>query len=166
MSDMEMCIHNDENTFFKLNCIPSHIDHIWSNCSHRIPNVITVPTILSPDHRALQCFLNIKIDQNCTKIIKTRNWRAVSTKRLQESIELNPALNELFSFNDPEVVTSILMSELNNILNDIAPPILRQVGPNMLPYVNQELKNDIKAANQLLTRAIQSCNVIDWQNFR
>ena len=115
-----MTIYNEEPTFFKYNVEPSVIDHVWGNCTRRISHLATDYHFLSPDHKYLQVFISLKLNTPAHQFIRTRDWRKVNKNDLQMAVELNPELNHVFTLTDPEAVADIIMTQLNNILNNFA----------------------------------------------
>ena len=56
--------------------------------------------------------------------------------------------------------------ELNSIYNALAPGKLVQYRHNYLPYYNNEIKDEIKRCNDILTQAIKKNDPNYWREFR
>ena len=164
-NDNNLVTMNNEATRYCSGVEPSCIDHITTNCPDKLFNINTIKSIFS-DH----CYLvgNYK-NKNMSykpKKIKIRNHRALTKAKLENAIFFNENLNTIFSHQDPDTIALTLQVELNSIINSIAPKKFINFKKNHAPFLNQEIKNDIKNNHLLLTKAIESKNQEDWRNFR
>ena len=82
------------------------------------------------------------------------------------AISLNPNLNSIFSISDPEIIAETIHNELNFIINDLAPASIRQMSKSQAPWLNNEIRNEIRQNNDKLTLAINTNMPSNWLNFR
>ena len=85
---------------------------------------------------------------------------------LTEYIRHNDILNSIFKYTDPDLIAHILMTELNIIIDCIAPQNVRQVKKNYLPYMTKDLRQRQQTVKNLHTTAKISNDNNDWLNFR
>ena len=84
---------------------------------------------------------------------------------MTEYIRHNDILQSTFTYTDPDLITHILMTELNNIIDCIAPQHTRQVRKNYLPYMSNELKQRQQTVKNLHTTAKNTPDNNDWLNY-
>ena len=75
-------------------------------------------------------------------------------------------MNTLFHYTDPNLISTILQNELNNIVNYLAPPKTVNYETNYAPYLNKNLREKQKSQKAYLKRAIASNNINDWREYR
>ena len=159
-------IHNEEPTFFRKGSRPSFIDHLWSNMAHHISNVVTDHHPLSYDHKFIALTVGTSGDSPLPRFIQIRDWKGMSQINLKIAVESNENLHKIFHSEDPDFIAETIQSELNNIVEMLAPSKVVPVKKNWTPYVNSELRAKIKFNNTLLTRAINLGDPGDWSAFR
>ena len=69
---------------------------------------------------------------------------------LKICFEQNTYINEIFKWEDPNIIAEILFSELNVIINAIAPKKRIQLIKKHTPFINIELRGKIIEKNKLL----------------
>ena len=112
--------HNKKMTRYESNSPPSSLDHFYSNCPTNIDNVQTHTNIFS-DHSIISLCYSSKLKIYQPKFIKVRNRKLLTKNRLEKFINQSIALNNIFTYADPELIANILHIKLNAIINLIAP---------------------------------------------
>ena len=113
-------------TYFS-NC-PTHIDNVRTHSNTNTPNYINLKAniinnsnpVLS-DHSILSCNYTSKdicIPQQF-KII--RNNKLLTKEKLQYYFNNNIALNNIFSYTEPNIIANTIINELSNIIELISP---------------------------------------------
>ena len=74
------------------------------------------------------------------KLIKTRPSYLLTTHLLNSYIDCNDILQTIFNYTCPNLIANILMTELNAIINIIAPSKIIQVRNNYTPYMTDDLQ--------------------------
>lgn len=134
-------VHNENNTYY-INQNPiSCIDHIYSNCPHKVTHVTTHNTGQS-DYSILTSHYNTKAPITLPKLIYTRQKHLLTEYTLNQYLSNNDILQTIYTYTDPDLIAEIMMSEYNNIIDIVSPHIIRQVQKNYTPYINKNL--DIK----------------------
>ena len=160
-----ICIHNKKFTRYRAHQQPSCIDHIFSNCPVKIIDVKTTLTGMS-DH----CILSAKYTFNGKPYEPSyrisRNFQALTKSALELAIDNSECLNSIFNYDDPDIIAEILQTELNLIIEVIAPHKVIQCKKDYIPYLNDDLKQQIKENNDILSQAINTNNSDSWRHFR
>ena len=132
---------DDKPTYHKLH-VHSLIDHIYSNCVGKINNLTTIDNGMS-DHSLIKFNYNTKFNNLKPKFMYRRDKHLLTTHTLTQYIDHNDRLNEIFSLDDPDQIANILLSELNLIINCIAPKKRIQVKTKFAPFIDKELRTAI-----------------------
>ena len=96
------------------------IDKIYSNCPGFIDNIQTIPMLFS-DHCILTCNFNTHSNNTRPRMGFKRDRHLLTEHTLTQYIGHNTYLNDIFHWNYPDIICDILHSELNVIINAIAP---------------------------------------------
>ena len=113
MIDNDMTQHNFKLTFTR-NGLKSCIDHIYSNCSYKITDVVTQNDILS-DHNILTFnYNNNKLNIKPTYKIK-RDFNLLNTDILTQYCDMNDRIDTVFDYDTSNDIADILIDEINNI---------------------------------------------------
>ena len=75
-------------------------------------------------------------------------------------------LNNVFPSDNPEVNADILMCQLNLIIECIAPEKMILLSQYHAPYINNQLRTDIKERQRLYKKAISTKSDEDWRIYR
>ena len=124
MIDNDMTQHNFKLTFTR-NGLRSCIDFLYSNCSYKITDVVTQNDILS-DHNILTFnYNNNKLNIKPTYKIK-RDFNLLNTDILTQYCDMNDRIDTVFDYDTSNDIADILIDEINNIIQTIAPSRLIQ----------------------------------------
>ena len=143
---------------------PSCIDKIYTNVSHKINNINTVPNIDS-DHSYVTAIYNVKEPLYTPKFFTKRNYQSLTKNNIEKYINYSN-LDTILQSQDPNYIANTLQLELNTIYDILAPSKIVQFKINRIPYCNEEIITKINHCNNLLTTAINSKDQNDWRNFR
>ena len=165
INDNNLAFLNDEPTRFISGVDPSCIDHIITNCPEKFFNTNTVKTNISDHCCLVSNYKNKKIKYQPKKI-KIRNYRNLTKTKLENAIIFNQNLDMIFNYNDPDTIANIFQSEFNSIIDFLAPLKVVNLKKNYAPYLSNELKDQIKNTDKLLTNAIKSKTQDDWRKYR
>merc|ERR1712115_572835 len=125
---------NDTNTYHIKQKSISCIDHIYSNCPHKITHVTTHNTGQS-DHSILTARYHTKAPITPRRQFFTRKKYKLTAHALNQHLQHNNVIHSAFSYTDPNLVADIIMSEYNNLIEIIAPSTIKQVNKNYTPYI-------------------------------
>ena len=100
--------------------IKSTIDHIYSNCPGNINNVNTIDNGFS-DHSMISCNFSTIVNNTRPKFAFKRDKSLLSKHNLEQFMDNNTYIDELFQWEEPNLIAEILTNELNIIVNSIAP---------------------------------------------
>ena len=157
-------MHNDKPTYYHNDSV-SKLDHIYSKSIGKINNIRTIITGYS-DHCIILFNYNTKFDNTKPKFAFKRDKYLLTTHTLKSYIENNQNLNSIFNYEDPEIITNILTSELNLIINCIAPKKRIQLTKKFAPYINKQLKAEITIKNSQYKKYIKTKDKNDLLEFR
>ena len=79
-----------------------------------------------------------------------RDKSLLNKHNLEQFLENNTYINELFKWEEPNLIAEILFNELNIIVNSIAPKHKIQLNKKFAPYLNSKIKDRIKEQDRLL----------------
>ena len=156
--------HNFENTRFARNTRDSCIDHIYSNVPNKITDIKTHKNAFS-DHSFVTAYYHSKEQYYNPKFIKTRNFRQLNKHSLLLAVEQSD-LDQIFNYQDPNVIAEMLQIELNTIINTLAPAKVVQYRVDYTPFLNDRVKRDMEYTQKLLQKAINRHGVEDWREYR
>ena len=114
--DNKLHVHNNQFTRYQSNCDPSVIDQIISNCPQKLLSVKTEINSIS-DHCHLSSIFNIEIPNQQPKYRKYRNFKLIFRESLLEALKYNPNMQTVFNHTDPNIIASIIMETLNQIID-------------------------------------------------
>ena len=154
-------IHNKEPTYFKNN-YKSTIDHIYSNCAYKIHNVKT-DHVGSSDHSVISCTYKLKQPILSPKYFIKREHHLLTKHLLNQYFNANEKLTNIFSLSCPNEIAECLMTELNLIIDTIAPTKKVQVAGYHASFLNKDIRSRINKRAELFKRAISTNNISDWR---
>ena len=76
---------------------------------------------------------------------------------------IKECINNIFSMTDPERIITIIIKELNRIINNIAPFKIIQRRKDNQKYINEEARMMLSDAGCQLNEAIRSKDVEEWR---
>ena len=112
------------------------------------------------------CNYSTKVGNILRRLIFTRDKSLLTKYNLQQYLNNNTYINDLFKWEDPNLVSEILLNELHIIINAIAPKKRIQVKNDYCPFLTKDLKTAIKERDNLLLIAKTSRNITDYINFK
>ena len=96
------------------------------------------------------------------QFIRVRDWSLVTSENIMREIKENERLNGIFNYQDPDIVAEILVEELNNILEKIAPSKVVQMRKENNPRDKETLRKK-KECDQQLEIAIEKNENEEWR---
>merc|ERR1712240_964750 len=165
ITDNNITVHNKEPTYFVNQTPTSCIDHIHSNCPQKITHITTENNGLS-DHATITATYHTKAPINTPKIVYTRPKYLLTEHNLNAYLNNNEIIQTAYNYTDPELIAEIIMRELNNIIEIIAPRTKRQVKKNYTLYLNQETREGKKKLYQINKKAKQTQQNEDWREYK
>ena len=165
MDDQDLTIHNTEATRFWSGCRPSLLDQFVSDCPSFIDNVTSYHGHIS-DHDivTMQYHTNELKEEQQFRMV--RNWANLTPENMMVMIMKNVKLNSILSMHQTNKVWNIFLEEINTIINTLAPAHIIQIKSNHEPYMNEELKEYVKEADEQLDKAITSGAIEEWRLYR
>ena len=91
-----------------------------SNCSNKLSQVKTTKNLIS-DHCYLTVDYNSKRNQIKPRFRWVRKYQNLTKPNIIYEVENNAKLQTLFKYSNPNTVAEILQTELNAIINKLAP---------------------------------------------
>ena len=118
------------------------------------------------DHSILTANYHIKALISTQKLIKTRPSYLLTDHLLNQYIENNDTLQTIFNYTCPNLIANIIISELNGIINIIAPSKIVQVRKNYILYMNEDLIQRQQTKTQLYNKAKMTGSTSDCTNIK
>ena len=112
--------HNQTNIYFINQKPVSCINHIYSNCPHKVTHVTTHNTGQS-DHAILTAKYHTKAPITTPKLVYTRQKHLLTEHTLKQYLTNNDILQTAYNYTDPDLIAEIIMTEYNNIIDIISP---------------------------------------------
>ena len=144
---------------------PSCIDKIYTNRPTKMTNIQTKDNIDS-DHKYVLGRYMTNEQTYRPKFILKRDYKDLTTYNINDYIDRSEYLNQIFTTQDTDFIAETIQMELNSIYNALAPGKLVQYRHDYLPYYNNEIKDEIKRCNDILTQAIKNNDPNYWREFR
>ena len=116
LTQNDLTIHNDKQTFHRQTDDKSCIDHIISNIPSKLTHITTTDKGYS-DHSILTATYHTKTPLTRQKLIKTRPSYLLTAHLLNSYIDCNDILQTIFTYTCPNLIANILMTEINGIIN-------------------------------------------------
>lgn len=111
--------HHNKPTFFRKGK-QSCLDHLYTNCPSKVKNVTIEKDIIS-DHKLVTfTYNNKKLSLNALYKV-TRDYSLLKKDTLLHYFNINKKINDIFSSDDPNLIADIIISQLDTIINSIAP---------------------------------------------
>ena len=95
-----------------------------------------------------------------------RDRHLLTEHTLTQYIEHNTYLNDIFHWNHPDIICDILHSELNVIINAIAPKKKIQLSKKYNPFITKNINSLIKQKANLIVIAKTTNNIEDYLDFK
>ena len=146
-------------------CVSPSVDHIYSNCPSNLSDIQTLRHTIS-DHCLFTANYNSKENLYKPKNLKDRKSKLLSKRNLQYQFNQNTIIGTALNHDDPNTKADLIHIELNSIIEYIAPQSYVQYKTDHAPYLNDEVKQEIKNNNDLLSKAIDTGDPEDWRYFR
>ena len=101
------------------------------------------------------------------KFRKLRNFSLIYRESLLQALEINQNMLKVFHSSDPNVIAEIIMTTLNEIVDTLAPLRIIPIKKDHIPYIDTELRREIKFNKVQLTEAISSkTDKNKWRDYR
>ena len=98
-----------------------------------------------------------------------RDKSLLSKHNLEQFMENNTYIDELFQWEEPNLIAEILTNELNIIVNSIAPKPKIQLSKKFVPYMNSQIRDRIREQKRLLDvfkRTRSKSDQLNFKNYR
>ena len=95
-----------------------------------------------------------------------RDKSLLSKHNLGQFMENNTYIDELFQWEEPNLIAEILTNELNIIVNSIAPKPKIQLSKKFVPYMNSQIRDRIREQKRLLDIFKRTKSKSDQLNFK
>ena len=165
ISDNALVQHNHEPTRYMVGQKPSLIDQFISNCPQNIDGIETIKS-----HIADHCLVNLRFHTKdliqSPQFMKKRDTRNLIRENIAPLIIQNIELNSVFTMTNTNKIAQIILTELNDIIEYLAPSRIVQVRIDNLPYINEETREYIREADIQLNLAITSKDVSEWRIYK
>ena len=149
MIDNDITQYNFTLTFTR-NGLKSCIDHIYSNCSYKITDVVTKNDILS-DHNILTFnYNNNKLNIKPTYKIK-RDFNLLNTDILTQYCDMNDRIDTVFDYDMSNDIANILIDEINHIIQTIAFSRLMQCKNRYNKWYEKDIKIQVDNKDRMET---------------
>ena len=166
IAENKLKVHNNQFTRYQSNCDPSIIDQIISNCPQKLLAIKTEINNIS-DHCHLSSVFNIEIPKQQPKYRKSRDFSLIYRESLLAALNVNQSMQTVFHHSDPNIIASIIMRTLNDIIDTLAPLRIIPVKKDYIPYLDSETRKDIKYNKKQLTEAIRfKTDKSKWRLYR
>ena len=136
-----------------------------TNGPNRVDGVETLPSHIA-DHSFVKLNFHSDILKSKPQFRETRNFNNINADVLMEEINNNAKLQGLFALKCPNKIFNILIEEINNIINKIAPAKLIQIKRKDHPYMNNDLKELKKELDDQLNNAIVTKELEEWRLYK
>merc|ERR1711867_383680 len=100
------------------------------------------------------------------KLVYTRQKHLFTEHTLNQYLTNNDILQTAYNYADPDLISEIIMTEYNNIIDIISPRTIRQVLKNCTPYINKTLRQKQRQLHKLYIRAKHTGDNTDWTNYK
>ncbi len=147
------------------NTTPSCIDHIYTNCPTQIHNTQIHNTGAS-DHCLLTTTYTTKHTTLQPTHIYKRKYHLLTQHTLEQYIQNSQPLTDIFQLTDPDLIANTLSTELNNIIDIIAPKYKIQTKTTHAPYIDKHLLQQIQQRQSYHNTACQTNLPEDWRQYR
>ena len=95
-----------------------------------------------------------------------RDKSLLSKHNLEQFMDNNTYIDELFQWEEPNLIAEILTNELNIIVNSIAPKHKIQLSKKFVPYMNSQIRDRIREQKRLLDIFKRTKSKSDQLNFK
>lgn len=160
-----LVIHNNAPTRHMRGVKPSCIDHITSNIPQFVHNVKTHHTGAS-DHSILAFTYSTSFSTDKPLYRMTRDTSLLTPANMEHYIDTSAPLCDLFTQEDPNTVTNTLMTELNRMIDTLAPAHRVQLNKKHSPFIDTESLALINTRKEHYARARQTDTPEDWRQYR
>merc|ERR1712240_219430 len=157
--------HNEAQTYYVKQQPISCIDHIYSNCPQKITGVTTNNTGKS-DHSILTAIYHTKAPIAPRRQYFSHKKHKLTKHALNQHLEHNDILKSVFTYTDPNLIADVVMSEINNTIEIIAPCTVKQEQKIYAPYIDTNLRNKQRILQKLYNKAKCTKNNEDWLNYK
>ena len=154
-SELSLVQINHKPTRFQNGKNPSLLDLVLTDKPQNINCVETINSNVS-DHKCVICQFHVKELQTQDQFFFTRNWKLINSSSLMQMIENNERLQDIFRYTDPETIATIIVEELNKIIDEIAPPKTIQIRGRDSKHKNEELEELKSESDHQLEKAINT----------
>ena len=162
-SSHNLVLMNNEPTRFRHGQRPTLLDLVITNSPQNVSNVKNISNFCS-EHMGVFCRINIDqviINQQFRKI---RNRINLNSKTLMPLIENNLKLQGIFSTSEPDTIAETLTTEIDNIVESVAPSKIIQIKKKDNLKITGETRNKILEADIAVTKATRTLEQNDFRH--
>ena len=117
------------------------------------------------DHRLVLCTRFTKNIVTSPRYVKKRSYKNFDETMFKERIR-NTSMMNVYMSGDASKAAELLTSNINSVLNKMAPVKKIQVRQNYAPWVSEGCKRDIDTRERAQEKAVASQQGEDWDEFR
>ena len=125
---------------------PSGLDHYYTMRPNKLSEVQTHHQG-SSDHKLIRATRYSKSVSRCQRIVKKRSYRGFDASLFLAAVKNIPFF-KIYECEDVNAAIRILTTELNKILDIMAPGKIFQVRTNYAPWLSSDMKVMMKERNQ------------------
>ena len=117
------------------------------------------------DHSIVKFQYHCKAILRKPQIRKVRNWKNLTHDNIMNLLESNEKIQSAFQEEDPDKIASIIVEELNDVVETLAPAKTVQNKKENYPYITREVKDLKKEAEYFLEDAIKNKDRNQWKEY-
>jgi hypothetical protein len=144
---------------------PSILDHIYTTHPLKVAEVFT-RTHGKSDHRMVGIIWSSTKPIQALGYMKCRNESKVTGQLLKQYINERGLVDRVLVEGNVDTAACLFMSEMEVILEQIAPLKVIQLQKNYSPYIGDEEKEAIKQRADAYDKALINNNVESWREYR
>ena len=142
----------------------SAIDQVWTNSVNRVLQWSNLTRGVA-DHNLIVLIIRLRGHNiRPTEIVK-RCWSKVNQEDYRDEVS-KIDWSQIYKIKNPDLAYEYLESNLNNILDKMAPNKIIQIRKKYRNWVKQETKDKIKERETARNVARESKSEIDWQSYK
>ena len=164
-NDCNICQLNFKPTRYRRGQRPSLLDHFMTNAPNRVDGVETIHNHIA-DHTFVKLNFHREVLQSKPQFREVRDYKNLNSDNLMKEIEENEELQSVFSKECPNDIFKTLITELNKIIDKLAPSKLIQIKKKDQPYMSPELKELETELDEQLNTAIRSKDIEEWRLYK
>ena len=143
---------------------PSQVDHCWTNSPGLVMSHSNETWSVS-DHNLIGVFIRTKNRVEKNQEIQGRDWKAMNVKSYIDSVK-NIDWENFYEIKDVNILNSMFIEKLKNILDKEAPMKVRQIRRNYASWMDNELQHLRLSRDIARDLAVCTTEEVDWKTYR